>query len=136
MKRITFLLLISILLCGCASSVPLLTGKPQDWKGKPADDLRAGWGEPTHVMRESNGDEVWEYREAGNRVIPKGESMSFGFAGIGSPYGGAGGFSSEKRPEDRVSHEENVCRFKIRDGKIRDWYAARIIDGRTVWEDH
>ena len=62
--------------------------------------------------------------------------MSFGFAGIGSSVGGAGGFSSEKRPEDHVSREEQIYRFKIRGGRIVEWYAARIVDGRKVWEDH
>lgn len=137
MKSLFPLLTLSLLV-GCATSDPLMTGKPQDWKGKPAADLRAGWGEPTSTIRQSNGDEVWVYHKAGDRVIPKGESTSFAFGGIGtgSTYGASAGFSSEKRPEDRLSHEENVCRFKIRNGKIREWYAARIVDGRTVWEDH
>ena len=64
-------------------------------------------------------------------LVPKGENMSFGFAGIGSSSSGAGGFSSEKRPEDRISRGETLFRFKIHEGKIKAWYAARILDGRT-----
>lgn len=135
MKTILAILVVAVLV-GCVSSDPLMTGKPQDWQGKPASDLKAALGEPMHVITASNGDEIWEYHKANDVVIPKGENMSFGFAGLGSSAGGAGGFSSEKRPEDRISRVENLYRFKIRGGKVREWYAARIMDGRIVWEDH
>ena len=45
-------------------------------------------------------------------------------------------FSMEKRPEDRKGREEKLSRFKIHEGKIKAWYATRIVDGRTVREDH
>ena len=133
MKSALSVLLVAFLV-GCASSDPMVTGKPQDWRGKPAVDLRAAWGDPTRVVTASNGDEIWEYREGADYTIPKGESIR---AGLGSsPSGGAGMFSMEKRPEDRTSRQEQLFRFKIRQGKIIDWYAARFVDGRTVWEDH
>ncbi len=135
MKPVFPILLVAFFV-GCASPDPMVTGKPQDWRGKLALDLRAAWGEPTRIITATNGDEVWEYHEGNSMVIPKGESMSLGFGGLGSPSGGAGGFSSEKRPEDRTSRVEKLFRFKIRGGKIVEWYAARSVDGRTVWEDH
>ena len=132
--KATIVILLAVLLVSCASD-PMVTGKPQHWKGKPAADLETAWGKPTRVVTASSGDQIWEYYQSGDLLIPKGENMSFGFAGIGASTGGAGAFSSEKRPEDRVSREVKLFRFKVRDGKIREWYAARTLDGRTVWED-
>ncbi len=130
-----WMVLISVLLTGCVSD-PVLTGKPQHWKGKSASDLKAAWGAPTRIIPESNGTEVWEYHKATDMIIPKGENMRLGFGGLGGQFGGSGAFSMEKRPEDRPAREEQVFRFKVRDGKITRWYAARILDGRIVWEDH
>jgi hypothetical protein len=130
----TFSILLVAFLVSCASPDPMVTGKPQDWKGKASIDLRTALGEPTRIISQSNGDEVWEYRESADYTIPKGESIR---AGLGSsPSGGTGLFSMEKRPEDRTSRQEQLFRFKIRQGKIIEWYAARFADGRKVWEDH
>ena len=134
MKRIALLLAL-LALFGCASD-PLVTGKPQDWKGRAAADLRTAMGTPTRIITAANGDEIWEYYLSRDRMIPKGESMNFSFGGLGSTAGGAGGFASEKRPEDRLSRVEQLRRFKIHKGKVTEWYAANIVDGRTVWEDH
>ena len=122
-------LFVFALLVGCASD-PAVTGKPQDWMGHPASDLRASQGEPTKIVHQSNGDEVWEYVNSRGYIVPKGESMS---AGLG---GGVGGFSMEKRPEDRPAEEINLSRFKIRNGKVVEWYASRSVNGRVVWQDH
>ena len=127
--------MVVILLVGCAGD-PLMSGKPQDWIGHPASDLRSAWGEPTRIMTESNGAEVWEYHKASDVIIPKGENMRLGFSGVGGPYGGSGGFSMEKRPDDRPAKDEQLFRFKIRNGKVNRWYAARMLDGRVIWEDH
>jgi hypothetical protein len=134
LKLIAFAL--AAFLIGCATSDPMVTGKPQHWKGKPSLDLRTAWGDPTRVIPQANGDQVWEYSRSGDFTVPKGESMSLGFRGLGGAYGGSGGFSMEKRPEDRMSREEELYRFKIRKEKIVEWYAARFVDGRKVWEDH
>jgi hypothetical protein len=134
MKKNLSLLLLAFLV-SCATSDPMVTGKPQDWKGKPASDLKSAWGEPTRIIPSSTGAEVWEYARSADYVIPKGENMRLGFAGLGAASGGAGGFSLEKRPEDRNSREDELFRFKIRNGKIIQWYAARFVDGRKVWED-
>jgi len=99
--------------------------------GPSADD--AG-GEPSRIVKEANGDEVWIYSKEGDRIIPKGESTSFGFGAMGS--GASSTYSSEQRLDDRLSHEETIWRFKIRNSKIREWGAARLVDGRIVWEDH
>lgn len=134
MKQLLLAVLISVV--GCSTPDPMVTGKPQDWRGRPAVDLRTAWGEPTRIIPQSNGDEVWEYRESSDFVIPKGENINLGFGGLGSDRGGGGAFSMEKRPEDRIGHEVKLYRFKIRAGKIEEWYAARIVNGRTVWEDN
>jgi hypothetical protein len=128
---------VALTFCGCATD-PMVTGLPQHWKGKPATDLKAAMGEPNRIVQQSSGAEVWEYIRSEQVMIPKGEntSLAFGLAGGGNSFGGAGGFSSEKRPEDRTSNVENLRRFKIEKGKVTSWYAARIVDGRVVWEDH
>lgn len=129
----TALVLSILIFSGCASD-PLVTGKPQDWVGKPAVDLKKFMGEPQQSITSANGAEVWTYRSAEDRIIPKGESMSF-FGGANTERA-AGAFSSEKRPEDRMTKIEHLYRFKVKGGIVTEWYAARIVDGRTVWEDH
>ena len=126
--------LICIGLLGCATADPRITNKPQDWRSKPATDLTQFMGQPGRTVTSADGSELWEYHLAKDMVIPKGESMSF-FGG-GANWGLSGAFASEKRPEDRTSHVEQIQRFKIQQGKIVGVYASRIVDGRVVWEDH
>jgi hypothetical protein len=144
MKLLPFASLLALVFAGCASD-PLLSGKPQDWQGKPAADLRAAWGEPTKVITQSDG-EYWEYTNGKDYVIPASEDTNFRLGGGSSGYnsgtgasssgfGASGGISKSKSGE-RVSHVENVARFLIRDGKVKKWSAARIVDGQTVWSDH
>jgi hypothetical protein len=133
-------LLISCLVClfaGCATD-PIMSGKPQDWQGHQASELRAAWGEPTRIIPSTNEAEVWEYSAAKDVIIPKGENMNLGFGGFrsGSVGGSSGAFSMEKRPEDRPAQEGQLFRFKIRKGKIVEWYANRTVNGHVVWEDH
>ena len=135
MKKLA-LALMAALLFGCATD-PLLTGLPQDWQGKPAADLRAAWGEPTRTISESGGVEVWEYLKAGDFVAPKREDTSFRVGGGGGSamFGASGGISTVKHDE-RLSRYENVWRFKIKKGRVTAWYAARMEDGRVIWQDH
>lgn len=58
---------------------PMVTGLPQHWKGKPAADLKAAMGEPTRIIPQSTGAEVWEYVRSEQVLIPKGENSSFAF---------------------------------------------------------
>lgn len=127
---------VALLFTGCASD-PVLTGKPQDWKGKPAADLRAAWGDPTRIIPESGSVEVWEYVKDGDFVAPKREDTSFRLGGGGGSgmFAAAGGISTLKHDE-RLSRYENIWRYKIKDGKITGWYAARMEDGRIIWQDH
>lgn len=120
---------------GCASD-PLMSGKPQDWVGHQSSQLRATMGEPNKVIASTKGAEIWEYVKDKDYVIPRGENMSLGFRGLGGPYGGSGGFSMDKRPDDRQTHEEQLFRFKIKNGKVTEWYANRTVNGQVVWEDH
>ena len=134
---------LALLLAGCAGD-PLLTNKPQDWQGHPASDLKAAWGEPNKITSQSDG-EYWEYYKSGDYLAPPKDSTSFRIGGSSSGYtsdglstsgfGANGGITTTKQGE-RVSHFENVTRFLIRDGKVRKWSAARIVDGETVWSDH
>lgn len=48
---------------------------------------------------------------------------------------GAGGGISTKKYDERLSRYENIYRFQVKDGKIRRWFAARVVDGATVWSD-
>ena len=135
MKRISFVCLLAFVLAGCASD-PLLTGKPQDWQGKPAADLRAAWGEPTKVITQSDG-EYWEYSNSGDYLAPAEENMRFNAGGFGSGGGfGASGAVKTTKQGERISRYENIARFLIRDGKVKKWSASRIVDGQTVWSDH
>lgn len=121
---------------GCVSN-PLLTGKPQDWKGKLAADLRAALGPPIRIIPESGGTEIWEYVNTGEFVAPKEENTSFRMGGAGGSgmFGASGGINTLTHNE-RLSRYENVSRFQIKNGRVKRWYAARVEDGRTVWEDH
>jgi hypothetical protein len=124
-----------VLIAGCASD-PLLTGKPQDWKGRPASQLEMAWGPPTRRIQSSDKIEVWEYVKSGDFVAPKREDTSFrvgGGSGAGM-FGASGGITTLKHDE-RLSRYENIWRFKIKNGKVVGWYAARLEDGRIVWQD-
>jgi hypothetical protein len=132
--RLRFLAISSsilLLVAGCASD-PVITGLPQHWKGKPSADLKAALGEPTEVIPQSEG-EVWIYRKTGSFVAAARDDTRFR-AGGGS-FGIAGNVTTTKQGE-RLSEYENIMRFLVRDGKVRKWSAARIIDGQTVWSDH
>lgn len=126
---------IAFLFVGCASN-PVLTGKPQDWKGKSASDLEAAWGEPTRVISQSDGTEVWEYVKTGEFVAPENERTSFNVGGGGGStfFGASGGINTTEQGQ-RLSQYENIFRFQINNGKVRKWFAARIVDGQTVWSD-
>jgi hypothetical protein len=129
--RTKLLPLVVLCLAGCASD-PLLTGRAQDWQGKLAADLKTAWGEPTKITRDSTGDEIWEYVQGGDFVAPKEDKTSFN-VGVGS-FGGGGGISTRKY-DQRLSNYQNISRFRIHNGKIKAWYAARVVDGTVVWHD-
>jgi hypothetical protein len=135
MKKI-YSALAGVLLTGCVSD-PVLTGMPQDWQGKNVADLKAAWGDPTRVIAESNGTEVWEYRKSGQFVAPGEENTAFRMGGGGGSgmFGASGGIKTIKQGE-RQSAYENVARFSVKNGKIKKWYAERFVDGQRVWSDH
>jgi hypothetical protein len=135
LRKLLASIFFAALAAGCATSDPVMSGKPQDWVGHEGSELRSVMGEPTRVIPNANGDQVWEYEKSKDFIIPRGENMSLGFAGIGSSAGGAGGFSMEKRPDDQQSRETQLFRFKIRNGKVVRWYANRAVNGKIVWED-
>ncbi len=114
----------------------MITGKPQHWMGRSVTELRTSLGEPTRVIPQENG-ELWEYKETGEFVAPARDSTSFRAGGYaGGPAFGMSGNTTTVRQGERLSQYENVTRFLIRDGKVRRWSAARIVDGETVWSDH
>lgn len=136
MKKLLVGFCLVAVVTGCASN-PVLTGKPQHWKGKSVADLRAALGEPTRVIPQGKGIEVWEYVNAGDFVAPKEENTNFRVGGSGGgPFFGASGGINTVTQGERLSRYENVTRFEIRNGKVRKWYASRLVDGRVVWEDH
>jgi len=133
MKTLAFLLSV-ITLTGCATSNPLMTGKPQDWMWKPAAELKTALGEPTRVIPQQDGAEIWEYVTKEEFVAPGEEKMTFG-AGK-APFGGIAGGSRTTKRGERASSYVNTWRYLIRDGKVRKWYAERMEDGKVVWSDH
>lgn len=136
MKRIAPILLSCALLAGCASN-PVMTGKAEHWVGHLASELRENWGPPTKIVTQAKGIEVWEYSESGDYLSPASQNTSFRFGGFGSggAIGGGGGISTVQNKE-HVGRYQKVFRFEIKQGKVRAWYAARIEDGRVVWEDN
>ena len=132
--------MICVGLFGCATTTadPRITNNLADWRGRPAAELVGFQGEPTRVVKDPDGSELWEYYKAVDMIVPKGENMSFfgGVFGGSGASGGSGAFSSEKRPEDRTSHVESTMRYKIRQGVIVAVFASRVIDAKVVWEDH
>jgi hypothetical protein len=130
------LLCIGVLLIGCASN-PILSGKPQDWKGKPSGDMRAALGEPTEVVPQADGSEIWIYRKTGEFLAPAQDRTNFRMGGGGGSgvFGAGGGINTSKRSE-QVTDYENLWRFQIKNGKVRRWYAQRYEGGQLVWEDH
>lgn len=136
MKSLFIGICLTAVLSGCASN-PVLTGKPQHWKGRSVAELKAALGEPTRVIAQAKGVEVWEYINGGDFVAPKEENTNFrvGGSGGGALFGAGGGISTVTHGE-RLSRFENVTRFEIRHGKVKRWYASRVVDGRVVWEDH
>ena len=136
MRKLVAAACLGLILIGCASD-PLMTGLPQDWQGKRAEDLRHTLGEPTRIQTESDGSEVWEYRESGDFVAPGEEHTSFRMGGAsGSGMFGAHGGIKTLKSGEREARYENVARFKIRNGKVKAWYAERLVDGERVWSDH
>ena len=109
----------------------------EDWQGKPVADLKAGLGEPTRVIAQSDGAEIWEYINTGDFVAPKEENTSFqmGGAGGGGVFGASGGINTVTQAQ-RLSRYENISSFRIKNGKVKGWGARRVVDGRVVWEDH
>jgi hypothetical protein len=131
-----FAAIVLLLFTACASN-PVLSGKPQDWKGKGADEMRAALGEPTEIKPQADGSEIWIYRKTGEFLAPAKERTDFrvGGAGDGGAFGARGGINSSKRSE-QVTDYENIWRFQIKNGKVRRWYAQRFEGGQLVWEDH
>ena len=153
MTRKLSIMLFALILVGCASD-PLMTGEPHDWVGHLASDLRAAMGEPTRIIHQSNyqendpaiaklfepksGDvEIWEYRTEGETVSPKQSDTGFNRHGADSAlgFGAHGGINTTETPAHQ-SHYENIWRYEIQNGKVVKWYAARLLDGKTVWSQH
>jgi hypothetical protein len=122
-----------LLLCACASN-PMMTGKPQHWRGKGSEEVRAGLGEPTRILAQGSGSEIWEYRTGGEFLSPGQERMQFG---AGRAFmGGIRGTATTVTEGERIKGYENLLRLEIRGGKVRKWYAERTEGGRVVWSDH
>lgn len=132
----TFLICAMLLVAGCASN-PMLTGKPQHWKGRTTEELLTGLGQPSKVIPQADASEIWVYSRKGDYLAPAEESTKFRMGGGGgeSFFGAAGGINTQKQGE-RVTDYENVWRFLVRKGKVRKWYAQRFVGGQLVWEDH
>jgi hypothetical protein len=107
MNRLIATALGMLLLCACESN-PMMTGEPQDWKGKSAEQLRTGMGEPQRVVPQPDGSEVWEYTSEGE-------------------------FVREHRSPGKF---KNVVRYQIRDGKVKKWFFERYENGEVVKRDH
>lgn len=139
MKHLLFLC--ALLLAGCAAPDPMLTGKPQDWKGRQSSELLSVMGQPTRVIHQSAMVEIWEYKKVGEFVAPKQNNTSFNMGGMSTKsgsfggFGASGGWGTTERGE-RLSTYENLLRFKVKAGKIVGWSAARFVDGAVVWSDH
>lgn len=84
-----------------------MTGKPQHWKGKTAEQLRAGLGEPQRIVSQPDGSEVWEYVREGEFV----------------------------RQHISPGKFENVNRYLIKDGKVKKWFWERYENGEVVKRD-
>jgi hypothetical protein len=121
---------------GCATD-PLMSGKAEDWVGHLGTDLKTSWGEPTNVIRKSDGTEIWEYLQSGDFRSPEQENTSFRLGGLsgGNAFSAGGGINTTKNKE-HIGTYQKIFRFSIKAGKIKSWYAARVEDGRVVWEDH
>jgi len=124
------------MLLGACATNPVLSGKPQDWKGRSAEEMRAALGNPTKIIPQKDG-EVWVYSKSGEFVAPAEENMRFSAAGGGGGtfMGASGGVNTTKQPQ-RQAEYENVWRFLVKGGKVKKWYAQRFVDGQVVWEDH
>lgn len=118
---------------GLFRSDPVMTGKPQDWLSHDAEELRAAWGEPNRIIPRSVGSEVWEYVKAGEMLSPAKDETRFNAGG--TPLSGVSGQIDTVKHSEHVGRYENIYRFSIKDGKVKKWYAARIVDGKTIWED-
>jgi hypothetical protein len=153
MKRRILIIFSALALVGCASD-PLMTGEPHDWVGHLASDLKAAMGEPTRIIHQSNyqdndpaisklfeaksgESEIWEYVQTGDAVSPKESSTAFNMHGADSNlgFGAHGGINTTESPAHQ-SHYENIWRYEIKNGKVVKWYAARLVDGKTVWSQH
>lgn len=137
MRTTTSILLTACLgLAACASD-PMLTGKPQHWRGKPAAQLRAAWGEPTRIITQTANSEYWEYSRSGKFTAPGQDSTSFNLGAFGSGgFTGASGGINTLKYDSRQAQFENIARFLIKDGKVKKWAAMRLVDGQVVWSDH
>ena len=134
MKNLIPLLLLGFVI-GCASD-PLLTGKPQHWKGKRTSDLQIAYGEPTKISKDSMG-ELWEYRKSGEFNAPKEDRTEFKMSGSsGFGFFGAGGGISKLQFNEGLRQVEDVLKFRVKKDRIVGWSAMRLIDGQVVWQDH
>lgn len=120
-----------VVLSACASN-PMMTGKPQHWKGKTVEQLRAGLGEPSRILPAENGAEIWEYRNSGEFLAPGRETMQFSGKAL---FGAIDGGATTVKQGEHVTGYENLQRFEIRGGKVRKWYVERSEGGRVVWSD-
>jgi hypothetical protein len=137
MKTTIPILIGTLILCGCASERnPLLTGNPKDWRGHPTSDLVTVGGQPTRIIKQSDG-EIWQYVKEWDAVVPKGSHASFNMRGFGdngsSAVGGGGGFSSH---EQYNAHFVRTDNFAVRNGIIRKWYGEIDENGQVVLQRH
>ena len=153
MKRRILIVFSALALVGCASD-PLMTGEPHDWVGHLASDLKAAMGEPTRIIPP---DQLPGQRP-GHCQNVRGKSRRKRDLGIPPNRGGC--FSKGKRyflqharrgqqlgirSTRRNQHDRNPgateplrehWRYEIKNGKVVKWYAARLVDGKTVWSQH
>ena len=125
--------LVLALLTACTTN-PVLSGKPQDWVGHDAGEMRTSLGEPTKIVPQKDGSEVWIYSRTGEFVAPAEENTNFQIGG--NAFTGAGGGINTVKGREHQAEFENVSRFLIKNGRVKQWWAQRLVDGRVVWEDH
>ena len=72
---------------------------------------------------------MWEYTEGGG-------FQSSEKSGASPTTGGDDGGPSNNPKRERLGSYQKIFRFGVKNGKVKNWYAARIEDGKVVWEDH
>lgn len=113
-----------------------MTGNPKDWRGHPTSDLVTVGGQPTRIIKQSDG-EIWQYVKEWDAVVPKGSRALFNMGGFSSggnsAASGGGGFESH---EQYSAHFKRTDNFEVKKGIIEKWYGQMEENGQVVWQRH